>query len=544
MKKYFSLLFLILSASWLFSQTQVDVDPFVPDALYNAVNAASAGDILVLADGGIYPNTTTLEVQVPLTIQTAEGAAVKARVVKVDPYPNNQINVDASLTIKNVIFNGGRGTEGPYGGRWLNRGQNPEGKIHLDGCEVYQTRFLSTGGDLDSFVVENCVFYGNISTAGNWGGTFDFQGDQLHHARIQNNTFMFCTFGPLLSGGWSNIMTPNQTKESVIIDHNTVYCVTGAHGPTTMMMRVKDLKITNNLYINPTLRPNEFYSDKFVDFQANEPTFVDVSIRTISELGPLGLWVFSVEMVEAANTVIDMQSNNVYYTQNVLDAWSSRGLEKCWVWPNEMENAIVDPENAYFEEIVTFTDAPAVPMYAVNDIADSAAAGNADPEANIGKTPFSGPWAWWDPATFEPIFDFRPGEIDMSYNTDATSYTAGIDGFPLGDLNWFPDKKAEWILTDVRKSDNAVPSEFSLSQNYPNPFNPSTKINFTLPESGLVTLKVFNVLGQEVAELINEDMKPGNYNVDFDASELSSGLYVYQITAGTFSSSKKMMLMK
>jgi hypothetical protein len=83
-----------------------------------------------------------------------------------------------------------------------------------------------------------------------------------------------------------------------------------------------------------------------------------------------------------------------------------------------------------------------------------------------------------------------------------------------------------------------------LAQNYPNPFNPTTNISFSIQQSGLVTLKVFNILGQEVAILVNQNMQPGKYSVDFNASELSSGVFVYQLTAGTYTSTKKMMLLK
>jgi hypothetical protein len=99
-------------------------------------------------------------------------------------------------------------------------------------------------------------------------------------------------------------------------------------------------------------------------------------------------------------------------------------------------------------------------------------------------------------------------------------------------------------VTSVENYSSELPTDFSLTQNYPNPFNPTTNINFSIQQSGLVTLKVFNVLGQEVATLVNQNMQPGKYSVDFNASELSSGVFVYQLTAGTYSSTKKMMLLK
>ena len=96
----------------------------------------------------------------------------------------------------------------------------------------------------------------------------------------------------------------------------------------------------------------------------------------------------------------------------------------------------------------------------------------------------------------------------------------------------------------VGVNDNVVVNNFTLEQNYPNPFNPSTKISFSVSERSNVSIKVFDMLGREVAELINSAKEAGSYEVTFDASNLSSGLYIYTINAGNFSASKKMMLMK
>ena len=86
--------------------------------------------------------------------------------------------------------------------------------------------------------------------------------------------------------------------------------------------------------------------------------------------------------------------------------------------------------------------------------------------------------------------------------------------------------------------------EYSLSQNYPNPFNPSTEINYTLTKSGNVTLKVYNLLGSEIATLVNGFMEAGKHSVKFDANDITSGIYFYTIKADNFTSTRKMILMK
>jgi len=100
------------------------------------------------------------------------------------------------------------------------------------------------------------------------------------------------------------------------------------------------------------------------------------------------------------------------------------------------------------------------------------------------------------------------------------------------------------VVLDVRELPNQIPTEFSLLQNYPNPFNPSTKITFSIIEPGLVTLKVYNLLGQEIATLVNEELVTNTYQVDFDASTLPSGVYFYKLESGSTSVTKKMMLLK
>ncbi len=96
----------------------------------------------------------------------------------------------------------------------------------------------------------------------------------------------------------------------------------------------------------------------------------------------------------------------------------------------------------------------------------------------------------------------------------------------------------------ISQTGNEIPETYNLAQNYPNPFNPSTKINFAIPKQGMVTLKVYDVLGREVANLVSEVKTAGNYIVDFDASALSSGVYFYKLDVNGFSDVKRMMLIK
>ncbi|MBI4535064.1 MAG: T9SS type A sorting domain-containing protein [Ignavibacteriae bacterium] len=97
--------------------------------------------------------------------------------------------------------------------------------------------------------------------------------------------------------------------------------------------------------------------------------------------------------------------------------------------------------------------------------------------------------------------------------------------------------------TFVPERHGGQPTSFTLGQNYPNPFNPKTSIKFKVQSSKLVTLRVYNVLGQEVATLVNEELQPGSYEVAWDAEGLASGVYFYRLAAGEFTAAKKLVLL-
>jgi hypothetical protein len=100
------------------------------------------------------------------------------------------------------------------------------------------------------------------------------------------------------------------------------------------------------------------------------------------------------------------------------------------------------------------------------------------------------------------------------------------------------------LITEVDHSQNEIPYGYTLSQNYPNPFNPSTTIIYSVPEGIEVTIKVFDVLGRDVTILVNEQKEAGTHTIVFDASNLTSGVYFYQLTGGNFQEIRKMILLR
>ncbi|MGA2623781.1 MAG: T9SS type A sorting domain-containing protein, partial [Bacteroidota bacterium] len=164
--------------------------------------------------------------------------------------------------------------------------------------------------------------------------------------------------------------------------------------------------------------------------------------------------------------------------------------------------------------------------------------------------------------------------LELQIHLDSLGFTSSVeslqvlidifdpDGYPAGAGAWVgPDSRSyyktwwgsEWgpvtrtihlaPLTGVQE-EKGLPTTYSLQQNYPNPFNPATTIKYGIPLQSFVTLKLYNMLGQEVAVLVNGEQHAGYYSVNFNANALASGLYFYRLQTGAFSATKKMMLVK
>ncbi len=170
-------------------------------------------------------------------------------------------------------------------------------------------------------------------------------------------------------------------------------------------------------------------------------------------------------------------------------------------------------------------------------------------------------WGFNDPATgarFVAVANFTAGQQTINnvpwigsgtfYNI-LTQSTLTVSGGSVPSMTIPPytalcySSLPDSILLDVDPvTGSELPTEFALQQNYPNPFNPATRILFSVPSSGFSTLKIYDMLGREVRTLVNGELQAGNYNIEFDARGLASGVYLYRLTSGTFSQTKKMVL--
>jgi len=255
------------------------------------------------------------------------------------------------------------------------------------------------------------------------------------------------------------------------------------------------------------------------------------------------------ELTEA-DRVMNVENNNYFIPQRIKDYWDnsiaandSFVVQKP-VWINARTQAMFDDDAAY----------PGLNIQ--NNYIDVDPGFDATLETAVLDLVFefingfnTNGWAWEGGivghyAPSGDIFNLQwPLPEDLTYS-NADLATGGSDGLHLGDLNWYPTDKATW-LTDIERDFNvSVPNSYELLQNYPNPFNPTTVINFSIPSKGMTTLKVYNIIGQEVITLVNENLEVGSYKYGFDASGLTSGVYFYKLKSNNYSEVKKMMLLK
>jgi hypothetical protein len=141
-----------------------------------------------------------------------------------------------------------------------------------------------------------------------------------------------------------------------------------------------------------------------------------------------------------------------------------------------------------------------------------------------------------NPGTIKPSSTNTSGSLTFRFVSNGNGLASG----------WGAVVKSTQGVTDVEEDqgNTVIPSIFALEQNYPNPFNPTTTINFDVPNASNVILKVYDVLGNEITTLVNEELSPGSYEATFDGSGLSSGVYFYRMQAGDFVEIRKLVLQK
>ncbi|MBN1396766.1 MAG: T9SS type A sorting domain-containing protein [Bacteroidetes bacterium] len=463
---------------------------------------------------------------------------------------------------------------------WISQQVNGEKHRYVyDGCVIeypytWWAMFADWGLN-NTYVLTNNIFQyiGNPAGA-TWNGAI-FSGGTMDTVILKNNTFF--DFGCYAFNGQAFYLE---------IDHNTlVNCMLHP-----IMSHSKIIgKYTNNLFVN---------CHAFSDDQDEIRRHHDAEVKGLmnyaetqwnkelldSLYGPGGVYGKNYDpngdgTLTEGELVWELKNNNWWYTQPIKDYWAqfsqispnpwmnrynqamfdSSKLTSNWTWnltafiwadsagtivPNPssfdglhvVDSIVVpvthEPFRFFVEENTTNVDPGIKDMNNCDELL-------AENCINIRESQYTG--ASTPSVSFHGVSDYLaftwPLDYDLSY-TNTTLQTGGTDDKPVGSSQWWPDNG-----TSVQ-GETAIPNAFVLEQNYPNPFNPSTKINYSVPNSGYVTLKVFNILGQEIATLFSGQLNTGNYAATFDGSKFAGGVYFYRLEAGETSITKKLILLK
>lgn len=393
---------------------------------------------------------------------------------------------------------------------------------------------LDCEADMDTLLVENCTHImaqGSIYRLRGYPGLYSYKFKRII---FNHNTFINCAGYTFMNPGLQN-----------------------------------NISLTNNIFVN-------------CNIQGSAPFLVSQDIGEVDpDSLPMGLVNVYPDSADVANNTprkFLCQDNLVYWDpslanmDSILNANSVDGVTS---WHSQMiiMNARTD---SMFKNEGPYNTAPH--SYLVTDTWKNKMPHFTNPEnlfttqlanlktfalAAVGTTTVAvlPTWRLINTGSNDYLKSDWPIPVNLSYS-DADLLTAGLSGFPIGDLNWFPSQKAAWsaqraqeyshinnalqagkLVSAIHNQIN-LPVGFKLQQNYPNPFNPSTKISFTIPKAGYVTLKVYNILGQKVVTLLDGFKTAQTYNVKFDGSGLASGVYLYRLKEGNNFITRKMVLLK
>ena len=424
--------------------------------------------------------------------------------------------------------------------------------LNLDPLGKLNTTVFEIGLDGSRISFDNCVC------------EFDTWVFVKNNAAFTKFYFTNCTFkneaGP---NNWSNghPFDPRQNLIDTVLFQNCTFHSISSHLITDWSMNIRYVKFDHNTCIN--IIKNPLNVKKVYEFYCTNNVFYDCAVYGTTRLaggnaiklkdtlymsqGFLYPAVLDPDPRFAdSNRVLVWSKNSIYHSDKVKKFWAAGDTNFAPIPIMNDTTRLKFFDNPYYPNIKisdTLTINPGFTSIPTN--IDSLILYCQQMGFKTKPTTFAN--IFWKQSTFDDSGPHVawPMEINFTYPTSNAAYTAGAGSFPLGDLNWFPAKKAQWMAaTGVEEKTSGVVKGFELAQNYPNPFNPVTNINFSLISSGKITLKVYDILGKEVAVLADGFAQAGKHQVTFDASRLSSGVYIYRLTSANQAVSHKMVLIK
>ncbi len=446
---------------------------------------------------------------------------------------------DDTLYLKGIYFMGTRTDGVSFTGRFV----APTGNNNVfifDRCVIENISGAGTPNlfdtwntDHNSFYITNSLFRNNQDdNPQNPGFAWIDPGTYpCDTAKFYNNTFFLMGGYILGSSGYG--------AKYLDFQHNTIFFT--AQGGAFDLYQMHNAIIKNNIFysVSSAAYPTSWYN--------NTPGSWGSAVIPIDSLRSLRAEPYFMKEEDRRITI----TNNAYFWPQIIkDKWAelNQGIRASdplrppdfinaqpgiltdktkWPYVNVDNNLEVDPG---FDAALVQEAGSKMASFIETVWMSGGTAQGMRPYVN----PFSNPPTWEGVASNWATRQGYPVPENLRYNNTLI----GDDGKPLGDLNWFPE------LVGVEKETNLIPANFELSQNYPNPFNPTTEIKYSIPQNGYVTLKVYNLLGQEIATLVDKEQNAGTYKVVFNASNLASGIYMYTLKSGSYSLTKKMALVK
>ena len=504
------------------------------------------------ANGGWYPMSAALVLSSDVAIVGGQRAAGQARpkiLLKLDSGAWWMITAEHSVTFDGIHMEQIEETSGGNIGAWARsglalNGENSRVTIH-DCIWDFTTGFsaLINKNGLKLKVTNSLFRFSKSTDNGVWAG----QGIDISAATLDTCIIQNCTW---YGGGPFMLKTWQSTENLFRMDHCTIvdfvqWPIHGVHWVNS--------EFTNNLFYNAYTMGED--STQIQGQDLHQLPFGIINIDTIYYNYNADSSVVTANMEEEATRNLLVSHNNNFVKQNIKDYWALCEADPATYhefqapdadfydgFMNSRTRAMFEDDASYPGLVLENTTSLDPQFEDYPDFSDSL--------INYSKYYYNYAWPNAQPTTFmadpdgDPLIPTDP----MVYNlkvTNSTLRTASTTGGPIGDLTWELEDgyNTADISTGIERTPS-IPTGFTLNQNYPNPFNPTTNIEFAIAKSEHVTLKVFNILGQEVATLVNKQLSAGSYKVDFDASQLSSGMYIYKLESGSNSVAKKMMLMK
>jgi hypothetical protein len=512
--------------------------------------------IYVLQRDGIYLTNDDIRIEgFDLRLMTEAGAGARAIVYPVlnsdtGGFPDPIIDMRGNIWVKDVALPGYTDAipeEVENINSTIVRSNAPGFDLIMDGVIMSNTRgqHIRTEAAARVIRITNSVL-ANMGDLGrsNFGAGkgIDLRANSIDSLIFRNTTFV--NFQDRLIRHRSSTAPIGH----LIFDHNTVINGMSYHGMIALGEIGDDAVITNNLFLDAVVAGADS-SDAERQAEYDEHT----------ELYPNGKpsmpWIFSVPNDVTQWTV----ANNYYAVSDEVEAFYTQfgdggGDDGNPDNGTDGDNDIIDEGNPLSDHILS---KPGVEDFIKVDLEVTDRPDVMINMAEWYRTETGRTKETTNFARADDDFDRQPvtyfmGDFDASYPTSSDAYMGATGSCPAGDLNWFPsiDPATCPTGTAIERISGEVPVQFKLNQNYPNPFNPTTNITYDLPDAAIVSLVVYNVLGQEVARLVDgQTQSAGVYRVTWDGldqsgSKVATGMYFYQLQSGEKQVTKTMILLK